>query len=202
MFLSRSPSYRVPYAGRVGRSIPDETIAALRAEVGRRSDVEIEWKHGFAGTNFSQQVAMFQRADVVVTVHGAELSNALFLRRGARVIELMPFGHYTTFFYYATVNRVDAKHTAYGTRPDPEAFYECSKQRGLYADGVFKARYDKFAAQYRNAKTFEQRNKAALFYLGFGRVEGCVKSQVIRFDPTELAQIVARQAKERCAQMG
>ncbi len=192
---------RVPYPGRIARTIPDKTIAAVRKEVARLSDVEIDWRHGLTRTNFSEQVAMFQRADVVVAVKGAELSNGLFLRRGARVIELFPFIHYTTYFYYSTIIPVGAKHVPFGTRPDPEPFYECLKRKGIDADGALKARYDNFAEQYRSAKTFHQRNKIALSLLGSGRVDSCMRSQVIRFDPADLARVIVQQARERCEEI-
>eukprot|EP00181_Compsopogon_caeruleus_P006627 CAMPEP_0184684790 /NCGR_PEP_ID=MMETSP0312-20130426/16717_1 /TAXON_ID=31354 /ORGANISM="Compsopogon coeruleus, Strain SAG 36.94" /LENGTH=106 /DNA_ID=CAMNT_0027138343 /DNA_START=142 /DNA_END=458 /DNA_ORIENTATION=- len=52
-------------------------------------------EHRFDSLSFNEQAEIMQRADIVLSAHGAELTNAIFLREGSVVIEMAPFAYYT-----------------------------------------------------------------------------------------------------------
>lgn len=51
-----------------------------------------------SGLSLGQQAALFHGADTIVAAHGAGLSNVIFCRRGARVIELTPTSYMNQCF--------------------------------------------------------------------------------------------------------
>jgi len=55
--------------------------------------------------SFLEQVALFDQAKVVVAAHGSGLSNLVFCREGAHVVELFS-PHYVTVPYWALANQV------------------------------------------------------------------------------------------------
>jgi len=154
------------------------TLNELRTEISKASNASVEWVYGLGILNFTEQVQLMQRADVLVTVHGAELSNALFLRRGARIIELMPFGLSTRYYKYSVADPIRVKHTEYATNPDSDAFYKCIES-SPHRDPLGEARaiFEKHIILYRNAKNETQRQEAGLFRAGTGPWETCLKAR-------------------------
>jgi capsular polysaccharide biosynthesis protein len=72
------------------------------------NETEIEDRaaaHGFtlfdpSGLSFTQQVAAFKNARHIVGVMGAALSNTVFARRGAKIVNLAPASMPDTFFWF------------------------------------------------------------------------------------------------------
>lgn len=189
-----------PGPGYLGRKILNSTLNELQSELATISDASVEWIYGLGGLNFSEQVKLIQRADVLVTVHGAELSNAVFLRRGARLIELFPFGFHMNYYKHTVADPIHVKHIAYAGKPDPDPFYKCIKSAANKDPlGEARAMYKKHLILHRNAKTESERQKAGLFFTGFGPRESCMKSQLVDFNPHALAEIISREASTRCA---
>jgi len=93
----------VPHAG--GRDIVkrDELVAALRSAFeafcakGPACKVRIDIDT-FDNVSFAAQTEMFNAADVVVGSHGAAFANVLYMRRGALLHELVPFGYVAPLF--------------------------------------------------------------------------------------------------------
>jgi len=181
------------------RKILNATLYELQSELYKASNASVEWVYGLGKLNFSEQVKLMQRADILVTVHGAELANALFLRRGARIIELFPFGFNTPYYKNTVADPIHVKHVAYATNPDPLAFYKCIES-SANKDPLGEARriFRKQISLYRNAKNESQRQKAGLFFAGSGPRESCIKSQVAEFNPRILARLISREARTRC----
>lgn len=75
--------------------------------------------------SFDAQVRLFARASLVIASHGAGLTNMLWLREGAAVVELKQYGEYsTTFRDLAAVSRL--QHFAVHARTPPNAVsYDC-----------------------------------------------------------------------------
>lgn len=87
--------------------------------------VRIEY---FENKTFVEQVDIMQRADVVVGVHGAGLSNLLFARKDTPVIEVFPFTYYAGPF--PSVARALFLRYAYViSEPDTKTFLECIEMR-------------------------------------------------------------------------
>ena len=54
---------------------------------------------------FSEQVALFANADVIIGTHGAGLANVVFCRPGSQVVELIP-NEYRNKCYWALASNV------------------------------------------------------------------------------------------------
>lgn len=66
----------------------NETMHELQSQLAEVTNASVEWVYDLGLLNFLGQVKLMQSTDVMLTVHGAELSNAIFLRRSTRLIEL------------------------------------------------------------------------------------------------------------------
>lgn len=189
--------------GYYGRKILNSTMNELQSEISKASNASVEWIYGLGRLDFSEQIRLMQRTDVLVTAHGAELSSALFLRRGARVFELMPFGGHTWYFNYSVMAPIHVKFIPYATNPDPDRFYNCIEKRKGSVENkalLIKARtmYEQHYKFYGEAKNETQRQKVGLFHVGHGWMQICVKHQVSDFNPNALARLVSREASARC----
>lgn len=90
-------------------------------------NVRIEY---FENKTFVEQVDIMQRADVVVGVHGAGLSNLLFARKDTPVLEVFPFAYYAGPF--PSVARALFLRYAYViSDPDTKTFLECIEMRAM-----------------------------------------------------------------------
>ncbi|XP_069873630.1 protein O-linked-mannose beta-1,4-N-acetylglucosaminyltransferase 2 [Dipodomys merriami] len=83
-----------------------------------------EEEGGKGGTRaFADVVRLVSRASMLVSMHGAQLITALFLPRGATVVELFPYAvnpdHYTPYKTLATLPGMDLRYVAWrNTRPE------------------------------------------------------------------------------------
>jgi len=93
----------VPHAG--GRDIlkRDELVEALSTSLGAycasgpscRVKIDI---NTFDNISFAKQAELFNSADIVLGSHGAAFANVLYMRRGALLHELIPFGYVAPLF--------------------------------------------------------------------------------------------------------
>jgi hypothetical protein len=89
------------------------------------------------GMTFAQQAEWWSRHDVVVTAHGAGVTNLIFMRDNASVVELYPDHYYPIDFYQSLCESVGVKHYGwYNGVADPEADFrehdQNVKDRDLY----------------------------------------------------------------------
>ena len=95
----------------------DAVAAALAAASVPAAHVE---RATLTNTSFAAQVRLFERASLVVASHGAGLTNMLWLREGAAVVELKQYGEYsTTFRDLAAVSRLQLFAVHARTPPSP-----------------------------------------------------------------------------------
>lgn len=85
--------------------------------------------------SFEEQVRLFSECEMLVSIHGAALTNALFMPDGGRVIELYPAGTSETAYfnacYYRMCNMLGLRHSyVFCDREFPE------KQLNLDTDNV------------------------------------------------------------------
>lgn len=74
------------------RLINEAEIQALLAQYGFES-VAMD------GKTVQEQVSLFSSAEAVVALHGAALTNLLFVAPGTKVVELLPYGYSNNCFY-------------------------------------------------------------------------------------------------------
>jgi hypothetical protein len=75
--------------------------------------------------SFIQQAEWWSRHDVVVAAHGAGVTNLIFMRENASVIELYPDHYYPVDFYSSLSESVGVKHYGwYNGVTDPDADYK------------------------------------------------------------------------------
>lgn len=79
--------------------------------------------------NHPEQVLRFGNADVVVAVHGAGLTNLLFARPGATVIELFPENCVKSTYLWLASRMGVAHHALLGTKGDYNQAFEIDDQR-------------------------------------------------------------------------
>ena len=178
------------------RSIDEQTLRDLGTELDKNSNITTEWVSSLGDLALSEQVALFQRADILLIVHGAELANALFLRLGVAVIEVMPFGSNIRFFA-RMLRRLQTRQISFPSTPDSQRFFAClhsqtSKQQYI----ELRLRFVQLVEQFRKATSKAQRDAAALFP-SKGVFELCAKAQKIRFDAPELARLISIEAEKR-----
>jgi hypothetical protein len=87
--------------------------------------------------SFAEQAEWWSRHDVVVAAHGAAVTNLIFMRDNASVVELYPDHYYPIDFYRSLCESVGVQHHGwYNGVADPEADYRehCRnvKDRNLY----------------------------------------------------------------------
>lgn len=83
--------------------------ARLRRIANEDEIVEVLKKRGFSILTLSkmsvlEQVALFKNADIIVSHHGAALTNLVFCSRHARVVEIFQEGHFNPSFYRIACN--------------------------------------------------------------------------------------------------
>jgi hypothetical protein len=75
--------------------------------------------------SFVEQAEWWSRHDVVVAAHGASVTNLIFMRENASVIELYPDHYYPIDLYYSLSKAVGISHYGwYNGVIDPVADYE------------------------------------------------------------------------------
>lgn len=192
--------------GKVDRTIPMPLVRRLHHELAARiPTATVEVFEGFDGLSVRQQAALMQRTDILVSVHGAELSNLIFIRRGASVIQLFPFGFRSRWFD-PLMDAVGATHVEAFVKPDTERFLQCVKDRtpklwpNLAPDVVqrVKTRFLQRVDLFERAGTEAKRDEAARFNGQEGVHQVCTRSQRIFIDPVKIALLAVEEARKTC----
>lgn len=103
---------------RIDRTIPQEIINAFLKEM-----PFIEVIRDLGKLPLIRQIQIMQRSNICV--HAAEISNVVFVRERTRMIELFPFGYYTSYFnlMYEAFNVRNVRRIT--SKPDIERFTGC-----------------------------------------------------------------------------
>ncbi len=184
------------------RAMPTALKAQLKNELytqlGKHqlTDTTVEFVENIGRLGFDGQIALMQRADVLVSAHGAELSNALFLKRGSTVIEIFPFGWVFRNFFTNYFDAVHADRVEFYAPPDPERFMRCMRIRNRPEAEL--ALYQRQAERYYRARNRSQRIAAADFKVPTPLHMGaCVRYQRTTFSPQVLARVIVEKVLER-----
>jgi hypothetical protein len=191
-----------------GRRIPN--LDAVRDELGREAArvgvaVDVQVREDFGEITFRDQFEAMQRTHVLISVHGAELSNALFLRRGASVVEVYPF-RYTPAVFAKMMGGFGLLHKVFIADPDEKAFRKCLLHFNKPNDASREAaervveRFERRAAAFRAAKKSGDSQALGAYWESgdFVRmVRPCGRGQRLLVD----APTIARQALSDSAQL-
>ncbi len=192
--LSRKPE--------AARAIPNRLLsdlrAALRAELARSNhNATFEFVQHLSHLSFAGQVALMQRADVLVAAHGAELSNAIFLRRGATVLEIFPFGWVMDLCFMRILDSVRSRRVQLLAPPDRDRFHSCMRRRGRPKSELDV--FERHARMYDEASDEAQRFRTTPKFWTLSKAMGeCFRYQRIMFDPEQLSRRIVRESKRRC----
>jgi len=156
----------------------------------------------FEGATFERQIEVMQKADMIVAVHGAALTNVIFMRPRASLIELMPFGYVATLFVDMAAS-VNVRVQQVISEPDPERFEAClhrwNREDSEYFKNVepninlFKSVAERYIASGR---------KKDVIHLPFKQVtfaSSCVRSQRLNLPIKVTVKILATWLEKRCA---
>lgn len=195
----------------VDRTIPRQVLQRLIIAISEKLVEDslhfgsVEVVTGLGNYNFSEQVAIMQRADVLVSVHGAELANAVFLRRGISVVEIFPFGYHLPYFN-SLLSAVGVNHVPVFAPPDLQRYSYCMQFTAflkfphmalIWGNRVANA-FRKKAREFEKAENQTGKDKAADFYSSYFIGRYCARTQRIFVDPTRLARIVVKEASRLC----
>jgi len=175
---------------KLDRTIPRGIIDAFLKEI---PDIEVVQDMG--KLPLEGQMHIIQGANILICVHGAELSNLVFLRERTRVIEIFPFGYYYghfnsmyKYFNVRSVRRISAK-------PDTERFFGCVKHRAKRKDFSQELK-ENFLTEYH--KEIAAKNDKSV--LSDYRARACARTQRIYVDPKVLTRITREEARQFCNQ--
>eukprot|EP00171_Calliarthron_tuberculosum_P009548 IDg9548t1 len=192
---------------RVARTVPERARNALRTVIESRLaaanitpnvEVIIDLSQG---RNLSQQIAVMQRADILLAVRGAELTNTIFMRNGATVIEISPFGNHFGYFE-GLFGSAKLNFVRLCSPPDPPEFRKCviKAEPNVTSANVDRApavvEYNLLTQQFRTENNPITSPKACRLDLFRARV--CARSQQIPIDPSKIAAVVAQRAGALC----
>lgn len=193
--IVRDPKFRID------RTISEHSMHRLeRLLLQRIPSASVEVLQGLSGLSVRKQARLMQRTDILVTVHGAELSNLVFLRRGVSVLEIYPFG-YENHWFLSLFKSAGATHVKVGSKPDKDRFFDCVERHGLSRE--VQARFkNKFLQQmdvYKRTATDDEREHAGFFNDRHGMWQLCARSQRIFINPAKIADLVVTEARKMCS---
>ncbi|MEG4805514.1 tetratricopeptide repeat protein [Microcoleus sp. ARI1-B5] len=104
----------VPQASYPKRIYISRSKARYRRVLNEEDVVEVLEQSGFVSIlpesmSLAEQIAHFERAEVIVAAHGSGLTNTIFCRRGTKVIELMS-PHYISHYYWGISQYLQLEH--------------------------------------------------------------------------------------------
>lgn len=105
-------------------NIKDVRAALLKEASRLEISINLVEREDFADIPFSAQVQTMQHTHSLISVHGAELSNTLFMRRGGTVVEVYPF-RYTPTVFTSLINICGLKHKIFIADPDIRSYKKC-----------------------------------------------------------------------------
>lgn len=184
-----------------------ELETALNEEAARLNiDVNIQTREDFAFTAFESQLEEMQRTHSLISIHGAELANMIFLRRGASVTEIYPFRYTPVIFAKAAWQYGLLHHSTIG-EPDEEGYKECilhfnkANDKSRTAAEEVVRRFTERARAFRNAKTPASKEALASHWDGGNFVKmirPCGRNQPLTVDSSAVAKKALQDYEKMC----
>lgn len=177
----------------------DKLVAKLQ-EIIPNSKIQIA---DLSNHTFSEQIEIFYRSDAIVSVHGAEMTNTVWTRTDAPVVELMPF-RYEANIFEDLARMLGLKHRAILSEPDETFLRKClnfyypkeTKPEAFEASERALAKFDDWAKEWRTTRwqTKSPKLTAELRKLSIDPIRmfnACIREQRIIVDPEYVAKTVA-----------
>jgi len=173
-----------------------QKVRGLHAHI--KLDVSVEY---FENTDFREQVAIMQKADVILGVHGAGLGNLLFARMDVPFVEVFPFGYYAGPFD-RLAEALNLKYRFVVADPDTKNFYECIKKRSEAMENaeVLAKALEMWKAAMKDWKNGATRVLNSHEWRGkiLSPIKLCIRSQRMRLRPKETAKVLLDLADGIC----
>jgi hypothetical protein len=126
-FMNRRPNPSNPdqILSRYIPNIPEVSAALNRLANGSKSIELTIHKVRTEGRSIKWQMNAMQRTDVLVAGHGSQLTNMIFMRNGASVLEIFPFTYYPQTFEKMAMYMANMRYDSIIAKPDRNAFITC-----------------------------------------------------------------------------
>lgn len=103
----------------------DSVRKALLTEAHRLNvSINLSERTDFHKISFQEQFKVMQETHSLISVHGAELGNIIFLRRRSTLVEIFPF-RYRAGIFEGLAKTVGIVHEAVTAKPDVEGYRKC-----------------------------------------------------------------------------
>jgi len=156
----------------------------------------------FGSESFENQVRIMQRANVVVSIHGAELANVVFVRPGSLVVELRPFAYRSSLFERLS-RFFSLEYVALESAPDPDSMEPCMKI-GSDPIGVLDPNQKRLMTLLREASRKSSArlqfpiNLASSEPTEIRRARLCSRYQALWVDPDQIATHILTHTSQNC----
>ncbi|KAJ8905876.1 hypothetical protein NDN08_002380 [Rhodosorus marinus] len=177
----------------------DEIKSELHLEAEKRDiDAEII-EVGFSNTSFEDQISTMNNADLVVSVHGAELTNIIWMRQGGKVVEILPF-LYDPDIFVEMGNWARSEVVQISAEPDDERFTSCVLHFGeMWEKETYPAyltKFEELGKQWRDGKEIERKDIKELTTSFVVRT--CLRAQNLHVDSAFVARRAVSRLDFRC----
>jgi hypothetical protein len=191
------------------RNIPNviELKTALYKESKRLGvSVSVTENDDFGSIGIIKQFKVMQNAQILISVHGAELSNMMFLRSGVSVTEVYPF-RYTPTIFIDMMRSLGLRHQMYIARPDVESYRNCVYYFNKAVSPSRKAaerivnRFEERAEDFLKATEEDDKITLGAYWDGGSSVRNnrpCGRSQKLEVDVEALAKQVMQPYEQVC----
>jgi Glycosyltransferase 61 len=166
-------------------------------------------REDFGSASFLDQVREMQHTQILISVHGAELSNSFFLRRGATVVEIYPF-RYTTDIFENYIRQFGLHYLMHIAKPDTKTYKRCieyfnnPKERSREASQRNLAQFEAQAVKYMAARDRKEQEDLGHFWDSGDDVfmkRACARSQRLTIDARWVAMKALQRHRETCRGM-
>jgi len=176
---------------------PDRIVESLRKHLASayKTAPHVVVEHAkFEGLAFHLQVAVMQEADIVVAPHGAGNTNVVFMRAGATLLEVMPFGYLGAGPFANLAKAYGVEYVPIVAEPDDENFRDCvsPKRAGSLSEdkrkNILKA-WDTARSVWKNPKASrgQKDNAINLHDEENDYARFCARHQMLDFEPKWMA---------------
>mmetsp|Transcript_7297 Transcript_7297/g.19045 ORF Transcript_7297/g.19045 Transcript_7297/m.19045 type:complete len:343 (-) Transcript_7297:309-1337(-) len=150
----------------------------------------------FDGLSFREQVDTMQGTDFLFAVHGAELTNIVFMRPLSAVVEVIPFGYNAELFQQMS-HVVNIMHVIIVADPDTPRLAECLRKYNGKEDPGSQTFKDEFERMEKTFYEYREQNKTWHVIMSLndkkisniaGMSRPCLRAQMLSIDTDNAAR--------------
>lgn len=197
--LFRNPDHKVSRAFRreTMESIEEQLFGDLK-NVDINASIETIIDLG-SGRQLEEQIEVFQKADILATAHGAELTNAFALTSGARLVEISPFGLYDDWFK-RTMFASGGHRKKICAPPDRKLLRACIRDRMLKrGEDIKNIDGSKAMKEFDElSRSFQWGQNNPKCHLHEEENRKCVRKQRVLINAVQLSEVIIDQVRSFC----